>query len=114
MPFTDKNFNDFLRDFLARIKLELPANSIRFSDFEQAYEKSLIKMEKPNQYVINEREDLSWIDDFRKTIFHIYRVINDPRATIISYKEPLGVDKIVKIEKIFLVVLKMVVYLHCL
>ena len=98
MPFTDKNFNDFLRDFLARIKLELPQNSIRFSDFEQAYESSLIKMEKPNQYVINEKEDLSWIDDFRKIIFHIYRVINDPRATIISYKEPLGVDKVVKID----------------
>lgn len=98
MPFSDKNFNDFLRDFLASIKNELPGNSFVFKDFEKAYEKSLIKLSKPNQYAINEKEKLAWIEDFRKTLFHISRVINNPRFTITSYKEPVGIEKIIKID----------------
>lgn len=98
MPFSDKNFNDFLRSFLTNIKEELPGNSFRFCDFEDAYNKSKIALEKPEQWPENEKEDLSWVDQFRTTLFHICRIINDPRHTITSYKEALGVEKIVKID----------------
>ena len=98
MPFSDKNFNDFLRTFLANIKNELPGRSFRFCDFEDAYKRSAIALEKPEQFPENEKEDLSWVDSFRITLFHICRIINDPRFTITSYKEALGVEKIVKID----------------
>ena len=98
MPYSDKNVNDFLRTFLASIKEELPGNSFRFSDFEAAYNKSKIAITKVDQYAINENEDLSWIEDFRIALFHICRVINDPRFTITSYKEALNIEKIVKID----------------
>ncbi len=98
MPYTDKNVNDFLRIFLTSIKSELPGNSFRFSDFEAAYNKSLISTYKPEQHLENENEDLSWIDDFKDTIFYICKVVNDPRATITSYKEAVRVEKIVRID----------------
>ena len=98
MPYSDKNVNDFLRDFLASIKNELPGKSFKFSDFEAAYNKSNIAINKPDQFAINEDEDLSWISDFKRALFHISRVINSPRFTITSYKEPLGIEKIVKID----------------
>ena len=98
MPYTDKNVNDFLRNFLTSIKNELPGNSFRFSDFEAAYNKSLISTYKPEQYIENEKEDMSWIDDFRNTIFYICKVVNDPRATITSYKEAVRVEKITRID----------------
>lgn len=98
MPFSDKNFNDFLRGFLSSIKDELPGNSFIFSDFENAYKKSLIKTTKPEQYELNESEEMAWIEDFRKTLFHISRVINSPRSTVSSYKETVPVEKIVRID----------------
>ena len=98
MPYSDKNVNDFLRTFLANIKDELPGKSFKFSDFEDAYNKSSIAINKPDQYAINESEDMSWIDDFRNVLFYIFKVINDPRFTITSFKEALGVEKIVKID----------------
>lgn len=98
MPFSDKNFNDFLRGFLSSIKDELPGNSFIFSDFEDAYKKSLIKTTKPEQYELNESEEMAWIEDFRKTLFHISRVINSPRSTVSSYKETVPVEKIVRID----------------
>ena len=98
MPFSDKNFNDFLRAFLASIKEELPGNSFKFSDFEAAYEKSSIKIENPNQYQTNEDEELPWIEEFKNILFPIAKVINDPRFSIFSHKEILNVEKIVKID----------------
>lgn len=98
MPFSDKNFNDFLREFLANIKNELPGNSFKFSDFEAAYNKSTISITKPEQYLINEDEELTWINDFKKVLFHIFKITNDPRCTITSYKEAVGIEKIVKID----------------
>ena len=98
MPYSDKNVNDFLRDFLANIKNELPGNSFKFSDFENAYNKSNVALSKPDQYLENENEDMSWVSDFKAVLFHISRVINNPRFTITSYKEALGIEKIVKID----------------
>ena len=98
MPFSDKNFNDFLRNFLTEIKNELPGNSFVFSDFEKAYENSLIKTYKLEQYLINEKEKLTWIEDFKKTLFHIMRIINSPRFTITSHKETVKIEKIVRID----------------
>ena len=98
MPFSNKNVNDFLRTFLANIKNELPGNSFRFSDFEAAYNNKKIPITKPDQYLINEDENMSWTEDFKKVMFNICKIINDPRATITSYKEALSVEKIVKID----------------
>ena len=45
MSFSDKNVNDFLREFLANIKQELPGKSFKFSDFEAAFNKSAIAID---------------------------------------------------------------------
>ncbi len=98
MPFSDKNFNDFLRTFLANIKSELPGNSFRFSDFEDAFKKSNIIVEKPEQFTDNEVEDMSWVNDFKVALLHISHVINDPRFVITSYKEALPIERVVKVD----------------
>lgn len=98
MAFSDKNFNDFLRSFLASMKSELPGNSFRFSDFEAAFNNSKIKIENPNQYQTNESEEMPWIEEFQKVLFPISKVINNPRFSIFSHKEILNVERIVRID----------------
>ena len=101
MVLSDLNINDYLNDFLANIKNELPKNSFKFSDFEIAYNKSIIALEeKYLQDNITDTEDLSWLEVFKRTIFHIYRVINSPRFTISSHKEFLNIEKIVRIDSV--------------
>lgn len=101
MILSDININDYLNDFLANIRKELPNDSFKFSNFEVAYNKSIVALEeKYSQDNINENEDLSWLDAFKRTVFHIYRVINSPRFTMTSYREFLNVEKIVRIDSV--------------
>lgn len=98
MSFSDKNVNDFLREFLANIKQELPGKSFKFSDFEAAFNKSAIAITKPDQYAINENEEMPWIEEYRNALFFICKIINNPRFIVTSYKEAVNVEKIVKID----------------
>ena len=100
MVLSDININDYLNDFLANIKNELPKNSFKFSDFEIAYNNSIVALEEKYKQDIKESEDLSWLDVFKRTVFHIYRVINSPRFTMTSYREFLNVEKIVRIDSV--------------
>lgn len=98
MAFDDKDINDFLRKFLANIKDELPGNSFKFSDFEAAFNNSKISLSNPEQYLVNDSKEMPWIDEFKKAIQAIIKIVSSPRFHIISFKEPLNIERITKVD----------------
>lgn len=98
MALEERNINDFLANLLLSSKEALPGNSFTFEDFAKALKEDKIVLSRPNQYLSDEKQELPWMEEFKKALKAVIKIVANPRYHIYSFKEPTLTEKVTKID----------------